>query len=102
LYDHSLKQLTGRTAISFPLHTGVFATWASGGNSPSRILKATSIVTKEGIVLLEEKPFFLYNALFLTATNAIVLKELSAARYKRTGSAHFYNGRDVDADNVAL
>lgn len=102
MYNLSPRQLTGRTAVSFPLHTGVYATWSGGKKSFFRTPKAKDKVTKEGMVLFDDKPFFPCKALFLTATNAIVLKDVGAGRYNRVGSADFYNAKVVDVDKVAF
>ena len=54
------------------------------------------------MVLFDDKPLFPCKALFLTATNAIVLKEMGAGRYKRAGIARFHNAKVVEADKAAL
>ncbi|KAK4984009.1 hypothetical protein LTR50_006880 [Elasticomyces elasticus] len=102
LYDLSPRPLTGRTAVSYPLHAGVCATWSGGEKSFFGMSKAEDKVTKEGMVLFDDKPFFPCKALFLTATNAIVLKDVGAGRYNRVGSADFYEAKVVDVDKVVL
>ncbi|KAH7074279.1 heterokaryon incompatibility protein-domain-containing protein [Paraphoma chrysanthemicola] len=98
LYDLTPQELTGRTAISFPLHAGVLATWSWKRRSFFGMSKSVSKVTKDGMALFDDTPSFPCKALFLTASNALVLKDLGNGKYNRIGSARFHNAEALDAD----
>ena len=53
-------------------------------------------------MLFDDKPSFPCKALFLTATNAVVLKDVGARSYKRVGIARFNNAKVAEADKAAL
>jgi hypothetical protein len=79
----------------------VYATWSKGKKKIFSRKEVSKEVSKEGIAHFDNKPTFPTVALFLDASNALILKEGPGGAYIRVGMATFFR-QPEEADEVNM